>query len=170
LIEIAPPRQLHRSVASMALKVFISYSTKDFLTVNFVQSLLASAPVEVFVAEYDVLPGTPLSPAIIAAIKQCDLFLLLWSVNSKDSEWVPQEIGIAASDNKQIIPVVLQSGLALPGFIRDLKYLDVPKDPQGAFTWLRDNIHARATQQQQSANLGWLAVGAALLWLFTREE
>lgn len=153
----------------MALRVFISYSTKDFLTVNFVRSLLASVPVEVFVAEYDVTPGTALSPAIIAAIKHCDLFILLWSINSKESEWVPQEIGIAKSDNKQIIPVLLQSGLNLPGFIRDLKYLDVPKDPQSAFTWLRDNVYARATERQKQEKLAWLALGGALLWLFSRE-
>lgn len=153
----------------MALKVFISYSTKDFLTVNFVRSLLASAPIEVFVAEYDVIPGTALSPAIITAIKQCDLFVLLWSQNSKESEWVPQEIGIAKSDNKQIIPVVLQTGMKLPGFISDLKYLDVPKNPPAAFTWLRDNMYARANEQQQRENLAWLAIGGALLWLFSQK-
>jgi hypothetical protein len=153
----------------MALKVFISYSTKDFLTVNFVRSLLASVPVEVFVAEYDVAPGTALSPAIITAIKQCDIFILLWSAHSKASEWVPQEIGIAKSDNKQIIPVVLHSGLTLPGFISDLKYLDVQKDPQSAFTWLRDNVYARATEKQKQENLAWLAIGGALLWLFSQK-
>lgn len=92
----------------MALKVFISYSTKDIQTVDFVRSILAGAPVEVFVAEYSVAPGTPLSPAIVTAIKQCNLFILLWSHNSRTSEWVPQEIGIAKGRNKQIIPVVLQ--------------------------------------------------------------
>ena len=79
----------------MSLKVFISYSTKDLHIVDFVRSILAGAPVEVFVAEYSVAPGTPLSPAIITAIKQCNLFILLWSHNSRASEWVPQEIGIA---------------------------------------------------------------------------
>jgi hypothetical protein len=152
----------------MSLKVFISYSTQDFLTVNFVRSLLASAPTEVFVAEYDVAPGMALSPAIIAAIKQCDVFVLLWSLNSRGSEWVPQEIGIARADDKQIIPVVLQPGLRLPGFIRDLKYLDVPKNPQAAFAWLKDNVYARATVKQQQENLAWLALGAALLWLMSR--
>lgn len=153
----------------MALKVFISYSTKDFLTVSFVRSLLVSAPVEVFVAEYEVTPGAALAPAIITAIKQCDVFILLWSANSKESEWVPQEIGIAKSDNKQIIPVVLHSGLTLPGFICDLKYLDVPKDPESAFTWLRDKVYARATEKQKQENLAWLALGGALLWLFSQK-
>ncbi len=152
----------------MALKVFISYSTKDIEIVNFVRSMLAGAPVEVFVAEYSVAPGTPLSSAIITAIKQSNLFILLWSQNSRASEWVPQEIGIAKSENKQIIPVVLQPNLPLPGFISDLKYLDVPKDPQGAFTWLRDNVHSQATEKQNQENAAWLAIGGVLLWLASR--
>jgi hypothetical protein len=152
----------------MALKVFISYSTKDIEIVNFVKSMLAGAPLEVFVAEYNVAPGTPLSPAIVTAIKQCNLFILLWSQNSRASEWVPQEIGIAKSEGKQIIPAVLQPNLPLPGFISDLKYLDVPKNPQGAFTWLRDNVLAKATEKQKQEGAAWLAIGGALLWLFSR--
>jgi hypothetical protein len=152
----------------MALKVFISYSTKDIETVNFVQSMLVGASLEVFVAEYSVAPGTSLSPTIVSAIKQCNLFILLWSHNSRASEWVPQEIGIAKSENKQIIPVVLHPGLPLPGFISDLKYLDVPKNPQGAFTWLRDNVLAQATEKQKQESAAWLAIGGALLWLLSR--
>lgn len=152
----------------MSLKVFISYSTKDIHVIDFVRSILAGAPVEVFVAEYSVAPGTPLSPAIITAIKQCDLFILLWSHNSRVSEWVPQEIGIAKSENKQIIPVVLQPDLHPPGFISDLKYLDVPKNPQAAFTWLRDNVVSQATEKQKQENAAWLAIGGALLWLASR--
>ncbi|TXH06129.1 MAG: toll/interleukin-1 receptor domain-containing protein [Nevskiaceae bacterium] len=152
----------------MALKVFISYSTKDIQIVDFVKSMLAGARVQVFVAEYSVAPGTPLSPAIITAIKQCDLFILLWSQNSRASEWVPQEIGIAKCEGKKIVPVVLQSNLHLPGFISDLKYLDVPKNPQGAFTWLRDNVVSQASEKQKQESAAWLAIGGALLWLLSR--
>lgn len=153
----------------MALRVFISYSTKDLQVVNFVKSMLVGSPVEVFIAEYSVSPGQSLSSSIISAIKRCDLFLLLWSTNAKGSEWIPQEIGVAKAENKQIIPVVLHSDLKLPGFIRDLKYLDVPKDPQMAFTWLRDSIFARANEKKKQEAVAWLALGGALLWLLSRE-
>jgi hypothetical protein len=153
----------------MALKIFISYSTLDLPIVSFVQSILDGTQVEVFVAEYGVAPGQPLSLPIINAIKQCDLFLLIWSKNSKASDWVPQEIGIAKAENKRIMPVLLQSDLKLPGFISDLKYLDVPKDPRGAFTWLRDNVLAQATEKQNQEAVAWLALGGALLWLLSRK-
>src|SRR5450755_437980 len=101
----------------MALQVFISYSTKDLPTVEFVKSMLADTSVEVYVAEYDLPPGTPIPVALISKIKTCDLFIVLWSANSRESEWVQQEIGIAKGNDKQIIPVVLHSGLHPPAFI-----------------------------------------------------
>jgi hypothetical protein len=153
----------------VALKVFISYSTKDLHIVQFVQSMLVGAQVEAFVAEYDVAPGAVLAPSIVEKIMECDVFILLWTQNSRSSEWVPQEIGIAKGHNKQIIPVVLQRDLPLPGFIADLKYLDVPRDPQGAFTWLRDNLFARANEKQKQQTLAWFALGGALLWLFSQK-
>ena len=152
----------------MALKVFISYSTKDFSVVEFARAMLTGPAVDVFVAEYSAAPGAPLSPSIITAIKQCDLFILLWSENARTSEWVPQEIGIAKAENKQIVPVVLQSNISLPGFISDLKYLDVPKNPAAAFTWLQQNVLAHATEKQKQETLAWLAIGGSLLWLLSR--
>ena len=154
----------------MALKVFISYSTLDLPIVDFVQSMLGGTTIQVFVAQYSVTPGQPLSVPIVDAIKQCDLFLLLWSKNSKASDWVPQEIGIAKAANRKIMPVLLNSGLALPGFISDLKYLDVPKDPRAAFTWLRDNIFAQANEKQNQEAIAWLAIGGALLWLLSKKS
>ena len=136
--------------------------------VNFVQSMLVGSSVEVFIAEYSVAPGTQLSPPIVAAIKACDLFLLIWSKDAQASDWVPQEIGIAKAENRNILPVVLQQGLKLPGFIADLKYLDVPKNPEAAFAWLRDHVFARATAKQQQDSVALLALGAAVLWLMSR--
>jgi hypothetical protein len=149
----------------MALKVFISYATHDVQVVNFVRQILAGAPIEVFVADYSVPPGQPLAQSIVAGIVQCDVFVLLWSNNSVSSEWVPQEIGIAKAHNKKVIPIVLNHGLTPPGFIRELKYLDVPRNPEAAFLWLRDNMIANAAQKQQQEQTAWLVLGGALLWI-----
>ncbi len=153
----------------MALRVFISYSTEDRSTVDFVASILAGASVELYVADYSLPAGAPLSEAIVAAIKNCDLFIVLWSVNSHSSHWVSQEIGIARGENKQIIPVVLNSNLKPPAFIANLKYLDVPRNPEAAFTWLRDNVIARATEKQKKETLAWFAVGSAILWILSQK-
>ena len=137
----------------MAYKVFISYSTKDLPVVEHVRSLLQHTSVEVFVAEYSVTPGQTLPAEIIAAIKSCNLFILLWSNNSKESEWVPQEIGIATSEKKPILPVVLHADISLPGFIKALKYLPAYKNPEGALSWLRENVFEHAQKKEQTDGL-----------------
>lgn len=153
----------------MAYKVFISYSTKDLPVVEHVKALLQHSSVEVFVAEYSVAPGKSLPAEIITAIKNCNLFILLWSTNSKESEWVPQEIGIAASDKKPILPIVLHPDISLPGFIKELKYLPVYKNPEGALSWLRANVFEQAQKKEQTDGLVWLGLGAAVLWLLSQK-
>ena len=152
----------------MAYKVFISYSTNDFPIVEHVRRLLESNEVNVFIAEYSVEPSAPLDEKIVAAIKQCDLFVLLWSGNSKASEWVPQEIGIARGNDRTILPIVLQEGLDLPAFIRDLKYLPAYRNPSESFIWLQQHVLSKAQKQQQTNAVVLLGLGAVLVWLFTQ--
>jgi len=149
----------------LAFKVFISYSTKDFTLVEHVRSILQNSSVEVFVAEYSVAPGQLLSAEIIAAIKECNLFILLWSNNSKESEWVSQEIGIATSEKNQIRPVVFHQESSLPGFISNIKYLPLYKNPDSALSWLRTNVFEQAQKKEQTDGLVWLGLGAAVIWL-----
>ncbi len=152
----------------MAFKVFISYSTKDLPKVNHIKNMLEHSSIEVFVAEYSLLPGQPLSEKIINAIKSCNLFILLWSSSARDSEWVPQEIGIAKSSVKTILPVVLEPNLSLPGFISNLKYLNVYQNPEKALEWLQTNVFRQAEEQQKNEGLVWLGIGAAVLWLASK--
>lgn len=147
----------------MAFAVFISYSTYDLANATALQSWVASAGAQPFIAQYAVAPGQPLGAEIMTAIKNCDLFLLLWSGHAKSSEWVPQEIGIARGVGKPIVPVVLHPGVELPGFIRDLKYLEVYKDPTAAVQWLLQEIGTRIRQKESERLVALGVVGAILL-------
>jgi len=153
----------------MAYKVFISYSTNDFPLVEHVKRLLTNPALEVFIAEYAVTPGRQLNNTIVNAIKNCDLFVLLWSQNSKFSEYVPQEIGIARGNDKPIIPIVLERELQLPGFIKELKYLKAYSNPAESWIWLQQNILNRAKKQKQTNALVLLGLSAALVWLFSQK-
>lgn len=153
----------------MVYKVFISYSTNDFPIVEHVRMLLTNPAVEVYIAEYSVEPGSQLNNTIVAAIKNCDLFVLLWSRNSKISEYVPQEIGIARGNNKPILPIVLEEELQLPGFVKELKYLPAYRNPAESWIWLQQNIFNRAEKQRQKNALVLLGLGVALVWLFSQE-
>jgi TIR domain-containing protein len=153
----------------MAFSVFISYSTHDLANATALQSWVGSVGAQPFVAQYSVGPGQPLSGAIVSAIQTCDLFLLLWSDHARDSDWVPQEIGIARGANKPIVPVVLHSGIELPGFIRELKYLELYKDPTAAVQSLCQDIDTRMRQKDSDRLMLLGIVGGILLLVASKK-
>lgn len=105
----------------MAYDVFISYSTKNLHIVDWaVKTLHQQGHIHVFAAEYSVQPSQVLNQRIELAIRGCDLFILLWSHEVRASDYVPQEIGIAKGCNKVILPVVMEEGVPVPGFVSDL--------------------------------------------------
>ncbi|NOU41417.1 MAG: toll/interleukin-1 receptor domain-containing protein [Methylotenera sp.] len=157
-------------------KVFVSYSTHDLKNVTELQHSLVGTGVEVFIAEHSVVPSELLTEKISSAIAACDLFILLWSAKAKASDWVPQEIGKAHSLNKIILPLILDEGLELPGFISGLKYLPVYRDPQVSMTQVQDFVlkqfrtkqaAIRKKEQEEARNL--LVLGGLVLWLFNQK-
>lgn len=157
-------------------KVFVSYSTHDLQNVTELMQTLDGTGVEVFVAEHSVLPSEPLSETISSAISSCDLFVLLWSMNAKSSDWVSQEIGKAHSLNKQILPLVLTEGLTLPGFIGGLKYIPVYQNSDAALVQARTIVLERFSEkrsfeekQKQEQALGLLGLGAFILWAISQK-
>lgn len=149
----------------MSYPVFISYSTLDLAVAKSLREWLNSAGASVFLAEYSVQPSQPLSANIANAIRGCDLFILLWSSNAKTSEWVPQEIGIAKGAQKPIMPVILHAGIELPGFIRDLKYLELYKNPQAATQWLRNFVMTQQKKKEADTLMLFGIAGAIVIAL-----
>lgn len=153
----------------MAYDVFISYSTQDLGIATRLRDWITAAGAKPFLAEYSLVPGRPLGADILQAIQQCNLFLLLWSQNAARSEWVPQEIGAAKGANREIMPVVLQPNVRLPGFLKDLKYLDLSKNPDTAIGWLHGHMAERVSSHQVGTALGLGIAGAILFALFLPE-
>jgi len=78
--------------------VFISYSTKDLHVVSKFKEMQSVPVIDIFIAEYSLPPGSILDEEIIDAIRDCDLFILFWSRNSKKSEWVSYNTGCLKSE------------------------------------------------------------------------
>ena len=134
----------------MRYDVFISYSTKDLSLVERFRKQLEMQDVRVFVAEYDAQPGQLLTRTIKAAIKRCDLFILLWSKNSSESDFVRDEVALADSLEKEIIPIQLEKDIQLPVFIRDLKYLPAYEGMEFALQWIKKNVKERCIKYQRN--------------------
>lgn len=157
-------------------KVFVSYSTLDLQNVAELQRALIGTGVRVFVAEHSTLPSQSLPLSISGAIAACDLFVLIWSRNAKASDWVSQEIGQAISLRKQILPLVLTEGMALPGFINDLKYVPVFKDRAKGIVSARNVMlrlfrakQAAEKKQKEKENMALLGIGAFFLWAISQK-
>ncbi len=164
----------------MKYKIFVSYSTHDIEQVDLLNKQLSGTPVDVFIAEHSVLPSENLGIVISNAIEECDLFVVLWSQNAQESGWVSQEIGKATAYNKPILPLVLTENISLPGFISNLKYIPVYKNPENAALQARNLIAnsynkkhqelALIEQKKQSdkETLALMGIGAFVLWAVSK--
>tara|TARA_R110002073_G_scaffold278790_1_gene442548 strand:+ start:1288 stop:1767 length:480 start_codon:yes stop_codon:yes gene_type:complete len=155
----------------MDFNIFVSYSTHDLEKVELLRAQLEDTPIKVFIAEHSVTPSQNLRETISIAIEESDLFVVLWSKNAQDSEWVSQEIGQANALKKTILPLVLSEGMSLPGFINDLKYIDVHKNVEHALAKSREVIvhlynekAEKHNKQKNSEIIAMMAIGAFLLW------
>ena len=114
------------------------------------------------------MPGAPIAATTKTAILACDLFVLLWSKNAMASEWISQEIGIAHGNHKPILPFVLELGLSLPGFIKELRYVSAYQNPQQAMYSLTGNGAQELVSQTESAShrraRDWWACDLGITW------
>lgn len=97
-----------------AIKIFLSYRRKDILYVKPIVKLLKSRGVTVYI-DYldDTLPNPPdhTTAAILrSSLTKCQKFILLATPNSKDSNWMPWELGLGDGhtgyENTLILPLV----------------------------------------------------------------
>lgn len=154
----------------MSFSVFVSYSTLDLAIASQIQDALAEPQVAVFLAHHSVPCGTSLDAAIRDAIGRCDLFVLLWSQHSRESEWIGQEIGTALTHRKAILPLMLDEGSLPPGFIRNLKYLRFTEGQGDRWAQLRADVLQRAHLKLRNSTIAAVSLGAGLLWLLSGDD
>jgi hypothetical protein len=124
--------------------IFVSYSQQELRWAEYLKQHLAFPDVNVYVAEHDLPVGNSLSIDISNQIKSSDLFVLLWTQNAKSSTYVNQELFVAKTESKKILPIVLQPKIQLPQLLGDIKYLDVEKNPENQLAWLRKYVESEA--------------------------
>ena len=84
--------------------VFISYSTLDKPISDAVCAALEKHGIRCWVAPRDITPGADWSDAIIDAIADCRVCLLILSTASNQSDQVKREVQNAVSEAKPILP------------------------------------------------------------------
>ncbi|MCS4541225.1 MAG: toll/interleukin-1 receptor domain-containing protein [Euryarchaeota archaeon] len=93
--------------------------------ISLLQGYLAQIQgVSVFLSESSLIIGQ-LSKALITKIRECDLFIVLYSKNSQSSTYVQQEIGVAKGNNKIIIPILLDADARPDAMLQGVSYLSI---------------------------------------------
>ena len=89
----------------MKHKVFISHSSKDKAIGEEVCRFLEANGISCWIAPRDVTPGKNYGAAIVDAIDECAVFVLILTSESNKSGQVVREVERAASSNSVIIPL-----------------------------------------------------------------
>lgn len=101
--------------------IFISHSKKDFSRIEKYIASLEAIGLECWVAPRDIPKGVPFAKAIAEAINKCNIFIVFISNNAFLSDHVLNEIDLASSWKKKIIPVFLENVILRGEFAYYLK-------------------------------------------------
>lgn len=84
--------------------VFISYNTKDWRIASQIRDMLEQHDISCWMAPDSIPAGENYASIIPNAIVNCDIFLLILSKHSQESNWVPKELDTAINNNRVVIP------------------------------------------------------------------
>jgi hypothetical protein len=116
----------------MAHDVFISYASGDKVVADAACAALESRGIRCWIAPRDVLPGLHYGEAIIDAIHECRIMVLVFSSKANLSGHIPKEIERAVSQGATIMPLRIEDvfpAKSLDYFIGSVHWLDAITPP-----------------------------------------
>ncbi len=107
------------------MKIFISHNFENKETARLLAVELVERGFDVWFDEWQLKPGDSITGGIETAIAECDAFVLIWSAQAQQSNWVGTELRAAlrrrVDDTKlRVIPVMLDD-TALPALVADYR-------------------------------------------------
>ena len=123
--------------------VFISYSTKQKEIADAMCHYLEENKIRCWIAPRDIAAGEEYAEVIVKAIKDCKVFVIIFSKYSADSVWCKSETNKAVGSNKIIIPfkvdnTELQGGMSL--YLESRHWIDAVPAPEKCFKELLPTI------------------------------
>lgn len=116
----------------MAHDVFISHSAKDKPIADAVCATLEKDGIRCWIAPRDIVPGTQWGEAIIDAISECRVMVLVFSSNANESQQIIREVERAVSKGIPVIPFRVEDvdpNKSLEYFISAPHWLDALSPP-----------------------------------------
>jgi hypothetical protein len=116
----------------MSHEAFISYSTHDKAAADACCAALEASGVRCWIAPRDITPGAEWGEAIIDAINNCRVMILIFSANANESPQIRREVERAVNKAIPLIPLRIQDiapARSLEYFIGTVHWLDALTPP-----------------------------------------
>lgn len=116
----------------MAHDVFVSYAHQDRTVANAVCATLEGHGIRCWIAPRDILPGSDWGEAIIDALKEAKIMILVFSSGSNESEQIKREVERAVHQGIAVVPFRIEDVLpnkTLEYFISTQHWLDALTPP-----------------------------------------
>lgn len=117
-------------LATVSNRAFMIHASQDLRFVRQLRADLLRHGIEALTSENLITPGREFATQLERFIRVTPVILVVWSGAAAARSWVATEISLALSQQlsgepKLLIPVLAESGVELPFFIRNLQYLDL---------------------------------------------
>ena len=127
----------------MNYDVFISYSSHDQKVVEGLCGYLESLKIRCFVAYRDIPRGVVWARAIVEALDESRMMVVVFSDNFNNSDQVDREIELASEDKKPILTFRLTDDAfkgAKKYYLKNLNWIDAFPNPQEVFGAVAENV------------------------------
>lgn len=115
-IENVMKREINAVVLSECPRVFISHSHSDNKEAEKVYNGLTSYGIQCWIDTKDIPAGASYPDAIIKGLEWCNCLVLIYSKNVMNSNDIPNELEVAHTDHKLIIPFLIDDSEIVKGY------------------------------------------------------
>lgn len=127
----------------MAYDVFISYSSRDQKVVEGLCAYLEAHKIRCFVAYRDIPRGVVWARAIVEALEESRMMVVVFSEHFNNSDQVDREIELASEDKKPILTFRLSNDAfkgAKKFYLTNINWIDAFPNPQQVFGSVAENV------------------------------
>ncbi|AFZ21832.1 TIR domain-containing protein [Allocoleopsis franciscana] len=121
-----------KNAHNLMTQVFLSYADEDRATMEKIRNSLRRESITVWTNKTDIQTGEAFEEAIKRGIEQADNLVFLLSPESVNSTYCQQELDLALSLSKRIIPILVRETdlNQVPSALRSLQYIDLTDNVQ----------------------------------------
>src|SRR5476651_464934 len=152
------PKANTAGAAEMAGKVFISYASQDIAVAKKLCAVLEAANLPCWIAPRDVRAGESYAAAIVQAINDCRMLVLVLSKSAIDSPHVLREVERASSKKRPVLSIRMDAAALPPDleyFLSANHWLDASAGPiERILPALVESVRGRDTGRTSRATLG----------------